>query len=80
MKVMKTATVYMDGDNQVVLLPEEFRFPGTDVCVRKVGHAVMLYSEDHAPKIVKEDLSDFTDDFFTEGRGGPGESASGEPL
>jgi len=32
----------MDGDSQVVLLPDEFRFEGTEVRVSKVGDKVIL--------------------------------------
>jgi antitoxin VapB len=31
-----------DGDSQLVLLPEEFRFDGTEVRVTKVGDRVIL--------------------------------------
>jgi antitoxin VapB len=37
-----TAKLIMDGDSQVVLLPEEFRFEGTEVRVSKVGDKVVL--------------------------------------
>ena len=37
-----TAKLIMDGDSQVVLLPDEFRFEGTEVRVTKVGDKVIL--------------------------------------
>ena len=37
-----TAKLLMDGDSQVVLLPDEFRFEGTEVRVSKVGDKVIL--------------------------------------
>ena len=37
-----TAKLIQDGDSQVVLLPEEFRFEGTEVRVSKVGDKVIL--------------------------------------
>ena len=37
-----TAKLIMEGDSQVVLLPEEFRFAGTEVRVSKVGDRVIL--------------------------------------
>jgi virulence-associated protein VagC len=37
-----TAKLIMDGESQVVLLPEEFRFEGTEVRVSKVGDKVIL--------------------------------------
>lgn len=37
-----TAKLIMDGDSQVVLLSQEFRFEGTEVRVSKVGDKVIL--------------------------------------
>jgi antitoxin VapB len=37
-----TAKLIMDGDSQVVLLPDEFRFEGTEVRVTKVGDKIIL--------------------------------------
>jgi antitoxin VapB len=39
-----TAKLIMDGDSQIVLLPEEFHFEGTEVRVSKVGDKVILES------------------------------------
>lgn len=38
----KTARVFMTGDSQAVRLPEEFRFKGGQVRIRKEGDAVIL--------------------------------------
>jgi antitoxin VapB len=37
-----TAKIFMHGRSQAVRLPKEFRLPGTEVNVRRVGHAVVL--------------------------------------
>ena len=37
-----TAKLIPDGDSQVVLLPDEFRFEGTEVRVSKIGDKVVL--------------------------------------
>ena len=37
-----TAKLFMHGRSQAVRLPKEFRLPGTEVRVRKVGSGVML--------------------------------------
>lgn len=38
----RTAKLFMNGRSQAVRLPREFRFPGTEVRVRKDGDAVVL--------------------------------------
>jgi antitoxin VapB len=37
-----TAKIFKHGRSQAVRLPKEFRFPGTEVRVRRVGRAVVL--------------------------------------
>lgn len=37
-----TAKLFMHGRSQAVRLPKEFRLPGTEVSVRKVGNGVLL--------------------------------------
>jgi antitoxin VapB len=45
---MKTATLVKDGPNQVVRLPEEFRFEGENVYIHKAGNLVVLLPENEA--------------------------------
>lgn len=39
---MATAKVFWSGRSQAVRLPREFRFEGGEVCIRRVGQAVLL--------------------------------------
>lgn len=39
---MATAKLFQHGRSQAVRLPKEFRMPGTEVRVSKVGHKVIL--------------------------------------
>ena len=42
MSARTTAKIFMHGRSQAVRLPKEFRLPGKEVRVRKVGHAILL--------------------------------------
>jgi antitoxin VapB len=42
MSNVKTAKIFRHGRSQAVRLPKEFRLPGTEVHVRKVGRGVLL--------------------------------------
>jgi antitoxin VapB len=71
--VTKTAKLFRNGNSQAVRLPQEFRFKGDRVRIRKVGEAVVL-----EPVItdVKEWLADLrrhplSKDFMAEGRSQP---------
>ena len=37
-----TAKIFMHGRSQAVRLPKEFRLPGKEVRVRKIGNRVLL--------------------------------------
>ena len=38
----KTAKLFRNGNSQAVRLPQEFRFQGNEVRIRRVGNAVVL--------------------------------------
>ena len=52
MSEARTAKIFKHGRSQAVRLPKEFRLPGTEVRVRRVGRGVLLEPLD-APFDVK---------------------------
>jgi antitoxin VapB len=69
-----TAKLFKHGRSQAVRLPKEFRMPGTEVRVRRVGRGVLLEPID-APFDVKAwfaKLDEYLDEpFMPEGRQQP---------
>ncbi|TVQ61813.1 MAG: AbrB family transcriptional regulator, partial [Spirulina sp. DLM2.Bin59] len=39
---METAKLFMSGDTQAVCLPEQYRFAGNEVIIKRLGNAVVL--------------------------------------
>ena len=76
---MGTAKLSMSGNSQIVRLPEEFRLPGTEVGVKKVGDTITLFPIERAWETFLEGLNGFPPDFFAEGRD-QGELQEREPL
>ena len=70
-----TAKLFMHGRSQAVRLPKEFRMPGTEVRVRRVGNTVVLepIARDlEAIKAVFAELERYRDiPFLEEGRQQP---------
>jgi len=71
--MIKTAKLFRNGNSQAVRLPQEFRFQGDEVRIRRDGDAVVL-----EPLVtnVKEWLADlrrhpFSKDFMSDGREQP---------
>jgi antitoxin VapB len=61
---MNTAQLITNGDNQTVILPKEFQLQGSEVYIKKVGHAVVLISKDNPWQTLFDSLSLFSDDFM----------------
>lgn len=54
----------MNGRSQAVRLPKEFRFPGDDVFIRRIGNIVLLIPKDSPWSSLVKSLDQFTDDFM----------------
>ncbi|HDD53649.1 MAG TPA: antitoxin [Thermosulfidibacter takaii] len=63
---MARAKLFMNGRSQAVRLPKDFRFPGKEVIVKRVGSVVVLYPADDPWGPLKESLGMFSHDFMEE--------------
>jgi antitoxin VapB len=61
---MKTAKLFQNGQSQAVRLPKEFRLPGKEVYVKRVGAAVVLLPQEHSWDSLFEGLTQFSGDFM----------------
>jgi antitoxin VapB len=65
---VNTAKLFVNGQSQAVRLPKEFRFEGTEVYIKKIGSAVILFPKDRQLDIFLSGLLGFSDDFMQSGR------------
>lgn len=63
---MDTAKLFKNGRSQAVRLPKEYRFPGNQVFLRKVGNGVLLMPDEGSWDTLIESVSLFSDDFLAE--------------
>jgi antitoxin VapB len=56
------------GQNQVVNLPREFQFKGTEVYIKRIGRMVILIPKEDPWEPLIASLDQFTDDFMAERR------------
>jgi len=54
----------MNGRSQAVRLPKEFRMPGDDVFIKRIGNIVILIPKDSPWSSLVKSLDQFTDDFM----------------
>lgn len=67
-----TAKLFMHGRSQAVRLPKEFRMPGKEVRVRRVGRGVLLEPLEFDLETWRAELNRFRDiPFMEEGREQP---------
>jgi antitoxin VapB len=76
MKTSKTAKIFMNGNSQAVRLPQEFRFEGKEVYIRKVGDEVILSPKPlswrdffESSLVATPDFMETRDDEFPQERG-----------
>ncbi len=61
---MKTAKLITNDDNQTVVLPEEFKFDGNEVYIKKIGNAIVLISKENPWQTLFDSLELFSEDFM----------------
>ena len=61
---MQTAKIFMNGRSQAVRLPKEFRMPGDDVFIKKIGNIVILIPKKAPWSSLEKSLGQFTEDFM----------------
>jgi antitoxin VapB len=61
---MDTAKLFTNGRSQAVRLPKEYRFEGTEVFIKKVGHAVVLIPSTQSWQTLVDSLDQFSGDFM----------------
>lgn len=63
---MATAKVFMSGRSQAVRLPKEFRLPGTEVTITKIGNSLVLTPMEVGWPELLQTLQEFEPDFVIE--------------
>ncbi|NJR52712.1 MAG: AbrB/MazE/SpoVT family DNA-binding domain-containing protein [Leptolyngbyaceae cyanobacterium CSU_1_3] len=62
--VRDTAKLTIDGNNQVIVLPEKFQLSGNEVYIKQVRNAIVLISKDHPWQPLFDSLDHFSNDFM----------------
>lgn len=58
------AKLFRNGASQAVRLPRDFRFDADEVCIKRIGSAVLLYPKGSAWDLMKETLGQADEDFL----------------
>ncbi len=74
-----TAKIFKNGASQAVRLPREFRFDSDEVCIKRLGSAVLLFPKDGVWDIMGQAIGHMDEDFMLE-RNQPGRVDVRKPL
>lgn len=77
--MVATAKIFKNGASQAVRLPKEFRFDADEVCVKRIGSAVLLFPKDAAWDLMGQALGHVDEDFMAD-RDQPERTQSRRPL
>jgi antitoxin VapB len=64
--MIATAKIFINGASQAVRLPKEFRFDADEVCIKRIGSAVLLFPKEAAWELMREALGKADDDFMAD--------------
>jgi len=63
--------VFTSGNSQAVRIPKEFHIDFSELFIKKIGSSIILTPKESNWENLKRSLSEFSDDFMTEGRSQP---------
>jgi len=64
--MVATAKIFINGASQAVRLPKEFRFDADEVCIKRIGSAVLLFPKEAAWELLREALAKADADFMAD--------------
>ena len=64
--MIRMAKIFRNGASQAVRLPRDFRFEGEEVCIKRIGSAVLLFPRNAAWDLMREALGQVDEDFMAE--------------
>ncbi|WP_017324113.1 antitoxin [Synechococcus sp. PCC 7336] len=63
---METVKLFTIGNSQAVRLPENYRFSGDEVAIKRLGNAVVLLPKEDPWQVMFDALEEFPDDLNLE--------------
>ena len=69
---MLTAKVFKSGNSQAIRIPKEYQFEAEELFINKIGNTIVIFPKSDPWEAFNDSLSDFSDDYFNEGRKQPG--------
>jgi antitoxin VapB len=75
MITVHTTRVFKSGNSQAVRIPKEYQVAEKELLINKVGGALILFPKDDPWALLKQSLTEFSEDFMADGGKRPGRRA-----
>ncbi len=63
--------VFTSGNSQAVRIPKEYHIDSSELCIKKIGSTIILYPQNKTWDNLERSLTEFSDDFMSDGRNQP---------
>lgn len=63
--------VFTSGNSQAVRIPKEYHIDSSEILIKKIGSTIILYPKNRPWENLERSLTEFTDDFMSDGRNQP---------
>jgi antitoxin VapB len=68
---MQTTKVFKSGNSQAIRIPKEYQVDVEELIINKIGNTIVLFPQNDPWELFKKGLTEFTEDYFIEGRNQP---------
>ena len=68
---MFTAKIFKSGNSQAIRIPKEYKVDNEELYIKKIGSTIILFPKKDLWELFKESLTDFSSDYFENGRNQP---------
>jgi len=68
---MLTSKVFTSGNSQAIRLPKEYQVRDKELFIQKIGSTIILFPKTNPWESFEKSLSEFSDDFMSNGREQP---------
>jgi antitoxin VapB len=68
---MQTTKVFKSGNSQAIRIPKEYQVDVEELIINKIGNTIVLFSQNDPWELFKKSLTEFSEDYFIEGRNQP---------
>ena len=68
---MLKTKVFKSGNSQAVRIPKEFQVDADELFINKIGNTIVIFPKNDTREMFKQSLSEFSDDYFADGRNQP---------